>query len=578
LTAPVPRLRTVTKSDITAIFSYEWTFSMRRFRHHHALAATWSVFIFTTLLLINATQPSCSGEVRDAMPEPAQNQDGAGAVVPAHHPVSIGTNLHGVADWHSGWVFVDVFKHRRAWIPQTTDPNGPWDTGESILLTDGGWVAELKPNQVATTLMCWDLDGHYPAGTYVCLYDGTGQIEFAAAARATRSDPGRIEVDVDPLRGGIMLKIVATDPADPIRNIRLIMPGFEHTYEAQIFHPAFLDSLAPFSTIRFMDWQATNDSTLAHWEDRTLPDDSTQSTGRGVALEYMIDLCNQLHKDAWFCMPHLADDAYVRNFARMVRDELDPSLHVYIEHSNEVWNLQFGQAQYAQKIGGTIRLAVDPYDAHLLYHALRSREIFAIWYEVFGDAAPQRLVRVLGAQAANPYTTQLPLGWEDTAQEVDAVAIAPYFGGVLGRSGVAEEVVEMSVDEILDECEELILTLEQRINQHRALTDQYGLELICYEAGQHMVGVGIWVNDDRLTDRFVRANRHARMRQLYTDYLRMWERTGGGLIMMFTHMGKQSKWGSWGMKVWQDEPLERSPKYMGVLDYMTQRGDEGRSN
>ena len=75
-----------------------------------------------------------------------------------------------------------------------------------------------------------DLEGHYPGGAYTCLYDGRGKIEFAGAATIRQKQPGRILVDVDPNEGGIILRIVETDPEDPIRHIRMIMPGFEQTY------------------------------------------------------------------------------------------------------------------------------------------------------------------------------------------------------------------------------------------------------------------------------------------------------------------------------------------------------------
>ena len=38
----------------------------------------------------------------------------------------------------------------------------------------------------------------------------------------------------------------------------------------------------------------------------------------------MVELANTLHANPWFCMPHQADDEFVRNFARTVREQLDP--------------------------------------------------------------------------------------------------------------------------------------------------------------------------------------------------------------------------------------------------------------
>ena len=91
----------------------------------------------------------------------------------------------------------------------------------------------------------------------------------------------------------------------------------------------------------------------------------------------MIDLCNRLQVDPWFCIPHLADDDYVRQFATMVRERLDPKLKVYVEHSNEVWNGQFAQARYAKEEGRRLGLSDNDFQAQLYYHSMRSVQIFA---------------------------------------------------------------------------------------------------------------------------------------------------------------------------------------------------------
>ncbi|MGC8713809.1 MAG: hypothetical protein ACP5RH_15575, partial [Leptodesmis sp.] len=99
------------------------------------------------------------------------------------------------------------------------------------------------------------------------------------------------------------------------------------------FHPLFLDRLSQFNTLRFMDWGATNNSPLVNWADRTTINSATQASNQGVALEYMIQLANTLKINPWFNIPAEASDDYVRQFATMVRDQLDPSLRVYIEYS-----------------------------------------------------------------------------------------------------------------------------------------------------------------------------------------------------------------------------------------------------
>lgn len=50
---------------------------------------------------------------------------------------------------------------------------------------------------------------------------------------------------------------------------------------------------------------------------------------------YWISKSNK--KDIWINIPHAADDEYVTNLAKLIKDKLDPSLKVYVEYSNEVW-------------------------------------------------------------------------------------------------------------------------------------------------------------------------------------------------------------------------------------------------
>jgi hypothetical protein len=46
---------------------------------------------------------------------------------------------------------------------------------------------------------------------------------------------------------GIHVRLLSTSPANPLRNLRLVMPGFEATHQRQPFHPWFLKSLERFS-------------------------------------------------------------------------------------------------------------------------------------------------------------------------------------------------------------------------------------------------------------------------------------------------------------------------------------------
>jgi hypothetical protein len=59
---------------------------------------------------------------------------------------------------------------------------------------------------------------------------------------------------------------------------------------------------------------------------------------RGAALEYAIELANTAGKDMWINVPAMADDGYVLEMAKLLKNTLDQRRKVYIEYSNEVWN------------------------------------------------------------------------------------------------------------------------------------------------------------------------------------------------------------------------------------------------
>src|SRR5438067_613362 len=161
--------------------------------------------------------------------EPAPPERPA-AAPPAPRRPAFGMNLAGVVDYSREWPLVDVFKASRPWMEQGRGPFAYDDRG----------YPKLGPGQVVETLMVREIEGHYPAGDYVCTYEGKGRVEVNRfdVTRVLKQSPGRIEFRVQPGDGGILLRVTASDPADPIRNVHVWMPGFEKA--ASSFHPLYL--------------------------------------------------------------------------------------------------------------------------------------------------------------------------------------------------------------------------------------------------------------------------------------------------------------------------------------------------
>jgi hypothetical protein len=504
-------------------------------------------------------------------PQPAADRKGPPdePAKPANEPARpaaakgprLGVNLAAVNDWSREWPFVDVFKSSRPWFT----------TGDGKVEYDDHGNPLPKPGRPAQTLMVRELDGHYPGGAYVATYEGAGKVEMSRwdVGRVVKSAPGRVEVEVKPGDGGLQLEITEADPKDPVRNVHVWMPGKEKADSP--FHPLFRERLKPFGVLRFMDWQRTNNSTTAKWSPRPTPDDARYSTDAGVPLEVMIDLANACKADPWFCMPHLADDEYVREFARVVKGRLDPGLKVYVEYSNEVWNGQFAQTRWAQEQGRKLKLG-DP--EGLRFYARRSVEAFKIWEEVFGGT--DRLVRVLGGQFANPWVSEQVLSWEDAGKHADALAVAPYFGNRFGDPKTADDVAKLTVDRLLDELNDEVKGPSRETMQKQAETAaKYHVALIAYEGGQHLAGFAGAENNEALTNLFLAANRHPRMYDLYREHLKNWSASGGGLYVAYSNVARPGKWGCWGALEYQDQPAEAAPKYRALIDFGK---DAGRSD
>ncbi|MDX1951746.1 MAG: hypothetical protein SFY81_06155 [Verrucomicrobiota bacterium] len=471
----------------------------------------------------------------------------------------IGMNLAGIIDFQSQIPFANVFKTARPWMKDEAELR-------AIPLTTNGYPL-LKSGQSLDYFMLTIEGGHYPAGVYTATYKGKGRVEMRrfSVDQVITETSGRIEARVKP-GPSLLLTILQTDPADPIRDIVVSLPGLEHSKSP--FNPAFIERLKPFGTIRFMDFQRMNDSPVKTWAERAQLSDARWSGDAGAPIEIMVELANRLKANPWFCMPHLADDHFVRQFATLVKSQLDPNLIIYIEHSNEVWNMQFGQARYAAQKGKEMNLSSNAYQAQLFYHSRRSLEIFRLWSEVFGPDARKRLVRVMASHAANPWASEQVLTYQDAFKECDALAIAPYFGHSHGEPKHLQQTLALSAEQL---AAELLAEVNGRnkaeIEKQAAVARKYQVKLLAYEGGQHLVGIQGAENNEALTRLFTAVNRHPHMKRIYQQHLEHWYAAGGDLFVAFSNVAQPSKWGCWGALEYQEQPLAEAPKYRALLDY-----------
>ncbi len=494
------------------------------------------------------------------------------ACVSGQAPVTkpaFGINLAGPADWNTELPFVDAFRLSRPWISQRKGAG--WGKGPQLEVDDAGWVKRLDKDCFAETLLCTIEGGHYPSGTWNVYWQGEGKLEIAGG-RVLKTEPGHMAIELK-AKDGIFLRLLETRPDDPIRNIQVLMPGFTREQAAENpWRPEFLQMWRGVACVRFMDFQETNNSTQRVWSDRPTNKLATYSE-HGIPIELLCDLANRLQCDAWFCMPHQADDNYVEEFAKLVQQHLRAPAKAYLEYSNEVWNSQFAQHRYAAQEGQKRKFSEKPWEAAWAYYAHRSVEIFALWNK---HLPADRLVRVLASQAANSFVSQQIVQFENAGKQADVLAIAPYISfnvSLQGKGPIASEVAGWTSDRLFQEIRNQALPEAiQWMTANKKVADKYGLRLVCYEAGQHFVGVAGAENNEKLTSLLTQANRDSRMQDIYADYFAAWERTGGDLLCYFSSVSRWSKFGSWGLLEYADSSHDESPKFQAVARWREHLG------
>lgn len=516
---------------------------------------------------------------------------------------TMAVNLSGVSDWSVQQPFLDIMKSARSWIGHMPNQWGGMDHDDlekAGHLDENGWPVRI-PRELSSigTVILTDLpeEAVSLAGRYRVRFEGDGIVDVGGRARNVRFAPNEVSFDFTPGPGPVDIRIKRTDrngTGDHVRNITVLAQDRIAAYEAgEIFNPDWLEIVGNFGVLRFMDWMNTNNSEQTHWSDRPLVSDYTW-TRIGVPVEIMLALANELGVDAWFTVPHRSDDDYNIRFAAAVRDGLNEDRRAYVEYSNEVWNWQFQQAGWADE---QARGRWNAKDAWMQFYGMRAAQIAGIWTDAFGASADERLVRVISSQAGwlglEEMALDAPL-WQAEGNPApftafDAYAITGYFGSVLGTearnqvvmgwiadslqaaqeaadaqglSGTArddyitahryDEASALAGKELRDgsisgDASDTLADLVGKIMPwHAKVARDSDLDMIMYEGGTHVVGIGAMVDNEALTDFFIHLNYTPEMAELYRDLIAGWTDAGGQLFNVFVDVANPTKWGSWG--------------------------------
>jgi hypothetical protein len=423
-------------------------------------------------------------------PPAAQEAGGKPRAIGADNARSaVGYNLDFPGDWSGMPPFIDLLKNARPWQGACGDAEPHCDPAAHLSLDEHGWVRSLRfrddPTKAYERVETVVLTNKHQTGCdgdFVLDYQGSGEVDLFNASITQRDPKGRRLV-FRPNEGAVFLRIRSTDPAgsgDYLRNIRVYRKDHADALtRGELFNPDMLAYLAPFGSLRFMDWMESNQRGLCSggdqhgedcygesgkcgsgrcvmagiWSERPRMDQvSLLSRSQfldpahpergvrvgGYPVEMLVALANRVGADPHFNMPAAFEDEYVREFARYVKEHLAPNLRASVEYSNETWNWGFPQAHYVNLKGR--ELWPNEGSAYVQYAGSRMQHECRLWKDVFGEEKER--VRCL----LSPQT-----GWPDMARNMldcpawarlhpdlgachegaDAVAITGYFAGCL---------------------------------------------------------------------------------------------------------------------------------------------------
>lgn len=504
-------------------------------------------------------------------PQPVPTPPATAPVVDYSQPVvkvgmkaqdRIGVNLSGVSDYSSSHEFVDLVMQSRGFGP----PTEPWSTTKTVRLDPvTGWP--LEDFGMVVFVEQQNMPGL--GGTYTVKFKGPETASMALVSgtlgsitsRAYDAGTGQHTLLMNFPEGGPKMFLSFTGTQGRLTDLRIIRPGYDAN-NPPTFTKHFLDHISRFSTLRFMDWMTTNETTAANtWATRPTPltKRAASQVGMppGLSWERAIELANVSASDMWINVPTGADSNYIRQLARLIKQTLAPNLKVYVEYSNEVWNTSFPQL-YKTRDAALAALAASPVTTKIAYDGNTNQWYLANRY--FTELSMQ-MSEIFRSEFPNDMMTRIRpvLAWRATGSGTGADILAfpgaaygksagYYFYGFAGAPyynlGELQAVDGLTIDQVVAAMSGRVTAAPKTYyyEWNVMLARKYNMQFIGYEGGPDTAH-----KDGGSLEAKAGANRDARMFDMCKNYLNDWSEAGGGLFMWF-HSGAggwNSKFGSW---------------------------------
>lgn len=490
------------------------------------------ILVIMLILLSISCFPKTS-KLPDGAKEDKKNSKLNKSISSVDEKIPLGINIDWATDWNNMAMFTNTVKQARGF----GNPNEPWKNIGQIKLDENGWPIEDFGIAVFTGRK------HLKDKVYNITFNTNIQIALNLVATNGRMYDLKFDDEKKLMTAKIFLPKVAdqlmisfknTDKG--IKNLKIVD---ETNDENTLFTPEFLEMHRGFGVLRFMELQNMNKTTISNWSDQSTADDIFQNQ-KGLAWEYAIDLCNELNADIWVNVPVKATDDYIRKLAQLLNSSLNSDLKIYVEYSNEPWNLAFSQNAYLKQQGQSNGItAKNDYFIAGIEAADRLKKISDIFGEVFGnDSINSKIRPVLGAQLVWPDVIESQLQYIEKTYGSPNKYFYAFAGGayVSGKSSTATTLDEV-YNLVHTNIENSTTVLKYRENM--TLANKYNLRFVAYEGGIDIVGQDFKVASE-ITKQFIGDSR---MGELIGLHLNNWYEETNNSLFMWYKSGASPTWG-----------------------------------
>ncbi|CAF1260054.1 unnamed protein product [Rotaria sordida] len=289
-----------------------------------------------------------------------------------------------------------------AYIAIGGSPSSPWDRDATFDPTTG-WPTRDFGMVLSTAAIGM-------GGTYLLNAQGNAQVTVYGGSSAGRIANKMYNASTNTLSASVIIPQGATqimlsfiNTSGPgLQNISVLQPGYDLASKSNITNLIRNTNLE-------VNW---NETTPLNWLQYTPPKRNPWKTIPFIA--------NQLNSnvDIWINIPYGATDDYVLNVVQLMLNQLNPTINIYVEFSNELWNFIFAQATTNLKAANDSVLNQD--------------DLLRLAYDNKNVGSWKRIRPILADQCVNPtiiiqgldYLNKL---YGPPSTFLHDIAIAPYF-------------------------------------------------------------------------------------------------------------------------------------------------------